>query len=296
MLAVWYGDRSTAIFVAVLSALVWWWADVKAGHPYFTNWGQVWETVVRLSFFLFVAAGGTAMKTQKDAIKSRMQALERAGELEREIVRVSEAEQQRIGRDLHDGLCQYLAAVGCAASELKEDLRAKSLPEAAEAEEIQNLLRGAVTQTRDLARGIFPVQMDESGLAGALAELAGNTTRHTQTAVRFESADGMVIHDRDRSMHLYRIAQEALHNAIRHGGARHVTIRLDGDESRPRLTITDDGTGFPNAGAICGMGLKTMGYRANLIGARIQKGNQPGGGAFVSCVSKSEATEAPHKA
>ena len=284
MLVVWYGERSVAIFIALLSALVWWWADFKSGHPYLTNWEQVWEAAVRLTFFIFVVIGGSAMKNQRDAIRVRVQALERTRQLEKDLVRAGEREQQRIGQDLHDGLCQELAAIGCAAASLREDLEAKSPADAEAAHEIQDLLKDAVVQARSLARGIFPVQMDGAGLSAALEDLTSSTSRLMQASVTFECTEDITISDPARATHLYRIAQEALSNALKHGQARHVKITLSGTGEKPCVTVTDDGTGFlavqPNGS---GIGLKTMGYRARQVGGLLETGNNRQGGAFVKC-------------
>jgi signal transduction histidine kinase len=277
LFAVWFGDKSTSIFIALLCALVWWWADVKAGHPYLMNWVQTYNMVVCLVFFLFVAHGGGALKAQ-------LELLERTQRLEREIIKISEREQQRIGQDLHDGLCQYLAAISCAASSLRNDLQKKLSPEAEAAAEIADLLKQGVTQTRNLSRGLFPVQMDEAGLESALDELASSACRLLSIECEFESIGHVPIYDNSAATHLYRISQEALNNATRHGHATKVSIILMVDDDVVILSIADNGKGLPKTTEkIDGMGLKIMDYRTNLIAGQLEVANNPGGGVIVTC-------------
>ena len=277
LFAVWFGDKHGSIFMALLCAIVWWWADEKAGHPYILNWVESYNTVVRLIFFLFVVSGGRALKAQ-------FELLERTQRLEREIIKISEREQQRIGQDLHDGLCQYLAAIGCAASSLRNDLQKINSPEAPAAAEIAELLKQGVTQTRNLSRGLFPVQMDEAGLESALDELAASASRLFNIECEFESIGHVPIYDNAAATHLYRISQEALNNATRHGQASKVSIWLMEDDDIVTLSIADNGKGLPKApGKIDGMGLKIMDYRARLIEGRLEFGDNPGGGVVVTC-------------
>ena len=278
LFAVWYSGKQQGTLIALLCAIVWWWADVEAGHPYLTSWIQGWETLVRLIFFLFVVVGVSALKSQ-------ISLLERSQQLEREIIRISEREQQRIGQDLHDGLCQYLAAISCAASSLRNDLQKQEWEEAEAAAEIAELLKQGVTQTRNLSRGLFPVQMDEAGLESALGELAMSASRLLDIECEFESPRHISIYDNMVATHLYRITQEALNNATRHGQATHVNIDLSEKDGVVALSIVDNGNGIPApvGGKADGMGLKIMDYRARLIGGQLEIGKAPGGGTKVTC-------------
>ncbi|HWC61268.1 MAG TPA: histidine kinase, partial [Verrucomicrobiae bacterium] len=210
LMAVWFGDRKGAYFVAIFCATVWWWADAKSGHPYVRDWFQAYNAFIRLIFFLFVVVGGSALK-------SRIELLERSQRLEREIIKISEHEQQRLGQDLHDGICQYFAAVSCAASSLRNDLRKLGIPEAHEAAEIAELIKQGVTQTRTVSRGLFPVQLDVAGLQAALYELAVSATGLLNIQCSLECEEPVAIYDNNAATQLYRIAQEALNNATRHG-------------------------------------------------------------------------------
>ena len=277
LLMVWFADRISAVFMALFCAIVWWWADEASGHHYTEEWHQIWETIVRLVYFLLFVVGGTA-------IKSRLELLEHSQHLEHELIRISEREQQRIGRDLHDGICQYFAAIGCAAGSLKRNLDKQGLPQAARAGEIEELIMKGVAETRGLARGLFPVENDESGLQSALNELAASSTRLLNLKCTFECDSPAPIFDNVSATHLYRIAQESVSNASRHGKARTVAIRLAATPREVSLTITDDGIGFPaEAPRGKGMGLGIMRYRARIIAAHFEIAASPDGGTVVRC-------------
>ncbi len=283
LFAVWFGDRRVAIVCALACGFTWFWAN-ESTNPYTTPYAYEWATFNRMAYFLFVAVGGTAMKRQREEFQARMEALLRAHELEQEIVRVSEREQMRIGQDLHDGLCQNLVAIDCAAACLKVDLEARGVPEAEMAGTIQKLLREAVVEARDLARGIFPVQMDAEGLPAALDDLVARVHRFPQVTVTFGVEGDVRIDDPQVAMHLYRIAQQALTNALSHAEASRIALHLRQEGERMTMAITDNGRGFPQPQpASRGMGLRTMQYRARLIGAKLVVDSTPTAGTQVLC-------------
>jgi signal transduction histidine kinase len=284
-LVAWCCDRKSGVLMALMAGITWWWADVQAGHPYLRSWLEGWEVLVRCGFFLITAIGTSAVKHQRDASASRIALLEYSQRLEREIIGISEREQERIGQDLHDGICQYLAALSCSAASLKNDLEGHHLDaEAKVADELAGFLRDAVAQTRNLARGLVPVQMDEAGLASALEELTASATRLLGIHCVYESAGAPVIRDNGVAMHLYRIAQEAINNATKHGKAGNVRVSLIDDGNETILRIADDGTGISKAvNAGDGMGLGLMYYRARLVGGELRIEEPPAGGTVISC-------------
>ena len=205
--------------------------------------------------------------------------------LERELLDISTREQRRIGHDLHDGVCQQLVGIAYLTETLADRLQEHGAVEAAEAERITQLLNHTLTQTRGVARGLFPVRLEENGLVSALEELAGQTSNLFQVACRFvcETPPGRV--DNDRALHLYYIAQEAIVNAAKHGKAKDVQIKLEPFQDRYALTVQDDGIGFRSAAPSgTGMGLRIMDYRARVIGATLELKSQPGRGTTVQCV------------
>ncbi len=294
----WVCDRKMSILIALVAGIVWWWADLAAGHPYLHNWHEGWETIVRLGFFVFVAIGSSALKAQHAVVEARLDLLEHTHKLEHEIIGISEREQRRIGQDLHDGLCQFLAGIGCAAASLKGDLKKMQLHKEAEvAEELATLLKDAVVQTRNLARGLVPVNISEVGLAAALEELAISSTHLTGTPCTFKSNHSGAPLDNSVATHLYRIAQEAINNAIKHAQAQHIVVSLGGNGAITTLGIADDGIGVSQAPKTSrGMGLNIMSYRARLSGGELKIGEQDGGGTIVSCVVRPAQAELHERA
>ncbi|HWC60288.1 MAG TPA: sensor histidine kinase [Verrucomicrobiae bacterium] len=277
LIAVWYGGLRCGIFIALLSTIVWCWSDERAGHPYLMSWIRAWDTTVRLFFFLFMAVGISALKNQYELVQ-------RLRRLEQQLIRISEHERQRMGQELHDGLCQYFAAISCAAGSLTDELQKHSAAEAEAAAEIAELLKQGVIQTRNLSRGLFPVRKHEGGLESALSELAASMSRLSGIDCRFECVDHVPIYDNEVATHLYRIAQEALNNAKRHGRATIVNIALTAEAGQTKLSIRDNGKGFGGANEKAnGMGLEIMDYRAHLIGGYLEIKPQEGGGTIVSC-------------
>jgi PAS domain S-box-containing protein len=216
-------------------------------------------------------------------ISERKKAEVRQAELTQEILEISDRERQRLGHDLHDGLCQQLAGIELMSQVLEQKLAAKSKADAARVAEIGKYVRKAIGQTRLLARGLSPVTLEAEGLMSALEELAGNTEKLFGIRCRFECASPVLIEDLAIGTHLYRIAQEAVSNAIKHGKAKNVVIRLE-DKAGTRLTIDDDGEGFSKKSSPGkGMGLRIMHYRAAMVNGSVSIEPNKSGGVTVSC-------------
>jgi signal transduction histidine kinase len=151
-------------------------------------------------------------------------------------------------------------------------LQRQSRSEAGTAQELSDLLKEAVVRTRNLARGIFPVKLDEMGLVSALHEFAATVSRAFGLTCTFACDPPVSIDDSTAATHLYRIAQEAVNNSIKHGHARRVMILLSGDSDWITLAVADDGAGlpatFPATGD--GMGVRIMEHRARMIGGTLQ--------------------------
>jgi signal transduction histidine kinase len=204
--------------------------------------------------------------------------------LEREILEISGREQRRIGQDLHDSLCQHLAGIGFLSKALERQIATAEHARPADAAEIVRLIDQAITATRGFARGLNPVRLEEDGLMNGLLELAANTERLFGIKCVVELDEPILLRDNGTALHLYRIVQEALSNAVKHGRAGTVTIRFRREGSLNVLTVKDDGVGFagaPNQGN--GMGLNIMNYRASMIAATLNIADSPGGGALVVC-------------
>ena len=206
-------------------------------------------------------------------------------QLEQEIIEVSNREQQRIGQDLHDGLCQELAGIQLMCEVLGQKLSAKSKSESKQVGEIAEHIREAISHTRKLARGLSPVELEANGFMSALSELAGNVKQLFHIECRFEPAVSVAIRDNVAATHLYRIVQESINNAVKHGRAKRVVISLKPSGDKIALTISDDGAGFSNEikkGG--GMGLHIMKYRAGVLNAALEVRSAIGAGATVTCI------------
>lgn len=204
--------------------------------------------------------------------------------LEKQILEISDQERERIGQDLHDGLCQLLSGIKFKTTLLEQKLQAKAPPEAQEARALEGLLNGAIQQARNIARGLHPVDLEARGLMSALQELTGSVSEVYGVCCSCECRQPVLVHDHLVAMHLYRIAQEAINNALRHGRARRVLVRLLGPGERLTLKIQDNGCGFPaNANRNTGMGLHLMNYRARAIGAAIEIAPGRSGGTVITC-------------
>jgi signal transduction histidine kinase len=286
LLVAWFFDNMSAFLFAGLVAMIWAWVDVMSGHPYSSSVVQGCEMMMRFMFYFFVALAAIGIREKHAQNDARISLLEHARKLEKQIIEVSEYEQQRIGRDLHDGLCQCLAAIGCAATSLRMDLDQQGLAKlATTAAEIENLLRESVRQARDLAHGLVPVQLNEAGLPAALQELTATTSRLQGMVCTFEFAGEDGFTHPGKATHLYRIAQEAINNATKHGKARNVEVKLSANSSAMNLSIADDGTGFKvEAQETDGVGISIMRYRATVVGGEFQIESGPKGGTIVSCM------------
>jgi len=204
--------------------------------------------------------------------------------LEKAVLDIGEAEQQRIGRDLHDGLGQQLTGITFMSETLEDRLLSRAAPEGALATKITTRLRDAITQTRDLAKGLFPVELKTHGIVMALRKLALNTEKLFKISCRFKGGLSLGIRDETIARQLYRIAQEAVFNAVKHSHGKHIQIRLAGKNDRITLMVVDDGIGIQaNRVRESDMGLHIMKYRAGVIDARLEIHRGPRGGTVVAC-------------
>jgi PAS domain S-box-containing protein len=203
---------------------------------------------------------------------------------EGQLLEISEREQQRIGRDLHDGLCQQLAGIAYIASNLQRQLASQSPSEAGVAGRIAELSRATAVQARQIARGLNPVNLGTTGLVASLDELASSIGTMFSISCRFESDKRVHILDHGVAVHLYRITQEAIHNGIIHGKATEIHVSLRRRRVGTVLSIVDNGRGLSGDSAEGrGMGFENMNCRARAIDAKLQIASCRGGGTIISC-------------
>jgi len=214
-------------------------------------------------------------------------------QFEREILDVSQRTQHRIGQDLHDGLGQHLTGITFLGKALERKLAARQLPEAGDAAEIVRMVINVLSQTRQLARSLFPVELESGEFVAALQEMAASVEEASKIRCRLLTSPGLVVRDPDVTNHLFRLAQEAINNAVKHGAARQIELQLTLEDDQLHLCIRDDGAGFePQRSATIGLGMRIMQYRAQKIGARLDFYSPPEGGTEVTCSVPAEKAAA----
>ncbi len=203
--------------------------------------------------------------------------------LEREILHAGEDEKRRIGRELHDGLGQHLTALEFMSQALARSLKSRAPDLSESAEEISRHIRQTITQTRRLSHGLAPMRLEDEGLGHALAELASAASA-SGVACTLEAEALIQPAEARAAIHLYRIAQESVTNALKHADARRIALRLSESPASIELEIADDGHGMRSGKrGESGMGLQVMNYRARLIGARLVIDQSPAGGVRITC-------------
>lgn len=206
-------------------------------------------------------------------------------DLERAVLDAGDRERQRLSEDLHDGLGQDLTGLALLGSGLASSARRDGLAVADEIERLAQIARHAVATCRQIARGLSPLSEGNGGLVGALGDMTARLQDGRGPAIEFQvRGEGAAQLPRETADHLYRIAQEALTNALKHAGARHVDITLEIEPARVRLVVTDDG-GKPPTRTVAtdAMGLRIMHHRAAAIGAQLVAGPGEYGGWRVVC-------------
>jgi PAS domain S-box-containing protein len=207
--------------------------------------------------------------------------------LQREVLAIAGEEQRRIGQDLHDGTGQELTGLAMLGQRLFAALASQGLPEADLASKIVVGLEEALGHVRGLSKGLVPVEVDAEGLMAALADLVTRTEELHGVRCTFDCKQRVRVLDNQTATHLYRMSQEALANALKHGTPKHIAVRLKSEGDLVTLEIADDGTGLVEAPCgPTGMGLRIMHYRAELIGAKLAiKPNKPSGTHIVCALN-----------
>lgn len=218
--------------------------------------------------------------------RSILQDIQGEKDFQMESLRVSEREQNRIGQDLHDDLCQVLAGVSCLMKILETRLDKTAPAEVTTLKEINQQVIDAMQRTRALTHGLFPGRIQITDIRGALLELAEQIRTRFSITVRAQFSGRFPKHSSAQVIQIFRIAQEAVSNAIKHGRATEVTLRLEALPDTMRLTLTDNGSGLSKASAASsdGVGLHIMSYRASMLGGSVTVTNVKPNGVSV-CLS-----------
>jgi signal transduction histidine kinase len=201
--------------------------------------------------------------------------------LEVELLSAVEAERQRIGQDLHDDLCQRLGATALLAGSLAKEITKQDKEMGERVNQIPDLISEAIDSCRNVARGLHPVTLERDGLPAALEELGAKIPHDI---VFSWTRSKRIDFERGVALHLYRIAEEAIGNALKHAKAKRITINLGTADGCATLSISDDGKGIASRTKSAGMGMRNMKYRANAIGATLTVEGKRGLGTTVTCV------------
>jgi signal transduction histidine kinase len=235
---------------------------------------DVWLTVTTLTD---EAGKPVAMATTERDITERKR-------LQEEMMEITMREREEIGQEMHDSMGQILTGIAIKSKGLELKLKGKSLEESADAAEICRFANKLIKQTRHLAKMLHPVDLEGGGLTSGLRALASNTKSLLKVSCRFRCKSVVSIAEPALAKNLYRIAQEAVTNGVKHGKAKNITIELSSRQGAGVLTVKSDGRAFPKTiSRKGGLGLKIMQYRAEMIGGSLEVRRGQRGGTIVTC-------------
>jgi PAS domain S-box-containing protein len=204
--------------------------------------------------------------------------------LEKALIDVTEEEKERLGRDLHDGLGQHLAGILFMAESLRHNLSANARVEAELAAKIVGHIRDAINVSRDLAKGLFPVELKTQGFVPGLEKMASAIAERFHMRCMVKGQANIRVPDENMARNLYRLAQEAAFNAAKHSHGKTIRIGVAQENGELCLTVEDDGVGIPEEYKKSrGMGLRIMEYRARMVGGKLEIRRRRQGGTVVTC-------------
>ena len=290
--AAWSVGLIFALLVSGLSIASWLVGDWAAGVVYPNRFVPIWNALITLCSYLIVIGLLLRLKsfhhTLEGRIRQRTSALRHEiatrKQLEKEVAEVTERERRRIGHELHDTVCQHLTATSLSLQVLSSKLAEAFLPQAKDADVSVGLIEEAIDLTRSLAKGLFPLELEGEGLASSLRELCRSTADRCRIQCDFRAEARSPTLDSTTTTYLYRIAQEAVTNAVKHGHVSRVSVGLSHVDGNLILSISDDGIGLPaSIPTNPGLGLRIMASRADMIGATFSAKNNSEGGAILVC-------------
>ena len=290
--ALWNVGVLFALLISLLSIASWLLGDWIAGVVYPNRFVPIWNTLITLGSYLVVVWLLSRLKLSHQLLDTRIRQrtaalhdeIEKRERLEKSVTEVTERERRQVGHELHDTLCQHLTATSLSLQVLSGKLAEASLPQAKDADAGIELVEEAIDLTRKLAKGLFPLELEGQGLAGALRELCRSMAERYNIKCEFNGVSQTPALDSTTATHLYRIAQEALTNAIKHGHVSEVSVGLSLLAEDLILSVTDDGAGLPESNPEDrGLGLRIMASRAGMIGGTFSAKNRNEGGTIVMC-------------
>jgi signal transduction histidine kinase len=287
----WLGGSWLGALGAVEAAAGWLIVDLKTGHPFTDPMIPYWNAGLRFAVFLMFGLLFAILRQNSEYLRQAVaqktselqkEITERA-RIQREVADIFANQQRQIAYDLHDGVGQHLSGVAFKSKLHEQKLRAEESQQADEAAAITNLINDALRQTRVVARGMESTYGDARGLVEALQKFAGEVQDRLRVSATV-NVDGLTeAVAAPADVQLFRIAQEAVHNATEHGGARNIDINLQSNGEGILLQVRDDGSGFDGVPAGSGMGMRTMQYRAQTLGGALVVKSEPGAGTTISC-------------
>jgi signal transduction histidine kinase len=292
--AAWFVGKGFGILMSILSVGIWAAGDLAAGAQYSSPWIMVWNALILMTVYFIVVGLLTSLRSVHLSLEARVEQRTAAltaeiaarERLEGELLKVSEREQRHFGHELHDSVCQHLTATALAGQVLTEELAAKALPQAADAERVVEMFEQGITLARNLAHGLYPVEMQAEGLMAAFQELAETIAKTARVSCAFECDQPVLIGDNAAATHLYRIGQEAVRNALQHGKPNRIGIHLSERDGVLKLTVEDDGVGLPDDWQKSeGIGVRIMAHRSTMISGKFTMEPAPTGGTIVTCES-----------
>lgn len=286
-LAAWFGTFAFGIAIVVVCVTTWVLSDLASGIPRLGFWNIGMASASYLLFAGVVAKLGTLVRELDRRVDERTAAYEREmierRRLDHEIAQVADRERRRLGHDLHDKLGQHLTGTALAAQVLKEKLAVRAAPETSDAEKLVRCLEEGIDFTRNLARGFFSPELRAEGLVVALQNLAETVSEQSGINCILNGDELIPIRDSTVANQLYRIAQEAVTNSVKHAAARQIYIRLAMEGSELCLSIVDDGVGFPDKPRSEGLGLHLMRHAASLSGGTFDIRRNGEKGTIATC-------------
>ncbi|HEX5034587.1 MAG TPA: sensor histidine kinase, partial [bacterium] len=206
----------------------------------------------------------------REAVASLQAEILERRRIEKEVLEISQKEQRRFGAELHDGLCQKLVGISMLFHSLLAQERRAGTPGLGEWEKIAGLIDESAKQARDMAHGLFPVDLQADALMLSLKALAEKLSQGNGVACRFHCPESILIADNNVATHLFRIVQEATSNSRKHGEANQIDIVMVKKNGNVELSIKDNGTGKLKADGASGIGIQIMKYRARMIEAKLE--------------------------
>jgi len=278
-LAAWYGGRRAGILASLLATFFWFAVQVVTAEPIWPLSAHCWNAALRFVTYLLVTVLVDLVRSRRDdlevAVQQKTALLQREvrerARIEREVMNICAHEQQRIACDLHDQLGQHLVGVALRAKLLAQQLTGRHM---AEAIAVVQLVNEAAKQVRSITRNLDCAE-GIADLRTELHKLATKVGQNCQVTITLNTNGTSLPMNTRVAVQLYRIAQEAVHNAVEHGKARAIEINLANEHDQTLLTVRDDGAGFDEQKICTGMGLRIMRYRAHCIGGSVDIHSRP---------------------